>query len=147
MLHCRKVSIVFVYIIVFLLRFVCWLVGWLVLVVFVIPNHSPKTFLLFLLLLFLLLLFYCYCLLFILATVMRFVKDRLPNLRCAQDTKALLLDAAVEFVTLCTSEAGEVADSRKKNTIMPEHLVSALKELGFESYVPGWSIYFCFVLR
>ena len=86
-------------------------------------------------------------LLFILATVMRFVKDRLPNLRCAQDTKALLLDAAVEFVTLCTSEAGEVADSRKKNTIMPEHLVSALKELGFESYVPGWSIYFCFVLR
>ena len=49
-----------------------------------------------------------------------------------------------EFIQLLSSEANEVATKEKKNTIQPEHVISALKELGFEG--KGFSsALFCFV--
>eukprot|EP01108_Squamamoeba_japonica_P005877 TRINITY_DN4754_c0_g1_i1.p2 TRINITY_DN4754_c0_g1~~TRINITY_DN4754_c0_g1_i1.p2 ORF type:complete len:149 (+),score=40.84 TRINITY_DN4754_c0_g1_i1:45-449(+) len=70
------------------------------------------------------------------ATVLRVVKELLPDgFRCTQDAKDLIVDCCVEFITLITSEAGELADKAKTNTLTPQHLIEALKELGFEQYI------------
>jgi len=47
-----------------------------------------------------------------------------------------------EFIQLLSSEANEIATKEKKNTIQPEHVMSALKELGFEGELGGVASYF-----
>ena len=41
-----------------------------------------------------------------------------------------------EFVSLLSSESNEVSTQEKRNTIHPEHVLKALKELGFQEFVP-----------
>ena len=41
----------------------------------------------------------------------------------------------VEFIHLIASESNDIADRETKKTIAGEHIVSALKELGFDEYV------------
>lgn len=41
----------------------------------------------------------------------------------------------LEFIRLVSSEANEICEKSQKKTIAPEHVVSALKELGFESFI------------
>jgi glycerol dehydrogenase-like iron-containing ADH family enzyme len=41
----------------------------------------------------------------------------------------------VEFITLISSEANEIAEKEQKKTIATEHIDKALKELGFPEYV------------
>lgn len=41
----------------------------------------------------------------------------------------------MEFVSLISSEANEISEKEQKKTIGCEHVVTALKELGFDSYV------------
>lgn len=40
-----------------------------------------------------------------------------------------------EFIHLLSSEANEVCSGEQKKTIAPEHIVAALKSLGFDSYI------------
>lgn len=40
-----------------------------------------------------------------------------------------------EFIRLVSSEANEVCEKSSKKTIAPEHVVTALKELGFETFI------------
>jgi down-regulator of transcription 1 len=47
-----------------------------------------------------------------------------------------LIDCSVEFITLISSEANEIAEREAKKTIAAEHVTKALEELGFEEYVP-----------
>ncbi|KAJ2989175.1 hypothetical protein NUW54_g8872 [Trametes sanguinea] len=39
-----------------------------------------------------------------------------------------------EFIHLISSEANEICEQESKKTIAPEHIISALKRLGFESF-------------
>jgi hypothetical protein len=41
----------------------------------------------------------------------------------------------VEFVTLLSSEANDIAEREAKKTIACEHVVSALKQLGYPDYI------------
>lgn len=41
----------------------------------------------------------------------------------------------MEFITLISSEANDIAEREAKKTIASEHVVKALKDLGFEEYV------------
>ncbi len=41
----------------------------------------------------------------------------------------------MEFITLISSEANEIAEKEQKKTIATEHIDKALKELGFPEYV------------
>ena len=41
-----------------------------------------------------------------------------------------------EFIQLLSSEANEVATKEKRNMIQPEHVMSALRELGFSEFIP-----------
>lgn len=47
----------------------------------------------------------------------------------------LLNPCSLEFIHLISSEANEACEATSKKTISPEHVVSALKSLGFEAYV------------
>ena len=54
----------------------------------------------------------------------------------AKETRDLLIECCVEFITMISSEANEIAEKDAKKTIACEHIVKALEELGFNEYVP-----------
>jgi down-regulator of transcription 1 len=73
------------------------------------------------------------------ATVQKIITEILANdsgVAFAKDTRDLLIECCVEFITLISSEANEIAEREAKKTIACEHVQKALEELGFGSYVP-----------
>ncbi|KAL7267161.1 negative cofactor 2 transcription regulator complex subunit ncb2 [Rhizina undulata] len=70
------------------------------------------------------------------ATVQKIISEILPHdLAFAKDARDLLIDCCVEFITLISSEANEIAEREAKKTIAAEHVIKALKDLGFEEYI------------
>lgn len=55
----------------------------------------------------------------------------------AKETRELIGDCCVEFIHLLASEATEICDKETRKTITGDHVISALKTLGFESYIPA----------
>ncbi|KAJ7228852.1 histone-fold-containing protein [Mycena pura] len=69
------------------------------------------------------------------ATVAKMITELLPNdVVCAKETRDLVIECCVEFIHLISSEANEICESESKKTIAPEHIISALKRLGFDSF-------------
>ncbi|KAF9008691.1 histone-fold-containing protein [Cyathus striatus] len=69
------------------------------------------------------------------ATVAKMIADLLPNdVVCAKETRDLVIECCVEFIHLISSEANEICEQESKKTIAPEHIISALKRLGFDSF-------------
>ncbi|OBZ76789.1 Negative cofactor 2 complex subunit beta [Grifola frondosa] len=69
------------------------------------------------------------------ATVTKMIAELLPNdVTCAKETRDLIIECCVEFIHLVSSEANEICDKESKKTIAPEHIISALKTLGFDSF-------------
>ena len=54
----------------------------------------------------------------------------------ARETRDLLIECCVEFITMVSSEANEISEKEAKKTIACEHITKALQELGFAEYVP-----------
>ncbi|KAK0908460.1 negative cofactor 2 transcription regulator complex subunit ncb2 [Friedmanniomyces endolithicus] len=54
----------------------------------------------------------------------------------AKETRDLLIECCVEFITMLSSEANEIAEKDAKKTIACEHITKALEELEFADYVP-----------
>ena len=74
------------------------------------------------------------------ATVQKIINEILANdsgVTFAKDTRDLLIECCVEFITLISSEANEIAEKDAKKTIACEHVKAALEELGFGDYVPA----------
>ncbi|USP73722.1 NCT transcriptional regulatory complex subunit B [Curvularia clavata] len=74
------------------------------------------------------------------ATVQKIVQDILasePGMTFAKDSRDLLIECCVEFITLISSEANEIAEKDAKKTIACEHVKAALEELDFGDYVPA----------
>ncbi|QSL66360.1 hypothetical protein MERGE_000738 [Pneumocystis wakefieldiae] len=70
------------------------------------------------------------------ATVQKLVSEMIPqDLVFAKETKDLLIECCVEFVHLISSEANEICEREAKKTIAAEHVIKALEELGFQSYI------------
>jgi histone H3/H4 len=79
-----------------------------------------------------------------LATVQKIISEILTalaentgtsELTFAKDARDLLIECCVEFVTLISSEANEIAEKEMKKTIAAEHIVKALTDLQFEEYI------------
>jgi histone H3/H4 len=74
------------------------------------------------------------------ATVQKIVQDILasePGMTFAKDSRDLLIECCVEFITLISSEANDIAEKEAKKTIACEHVKAALEELDFGDYVPA----------
>jgi len=70
------------------------------------------------------------------ATISKIIKEMLPDdIKCANDTRDLIMECCVEFIHVLSSESNEVCTKENKKTIAPEHILKALKSLGFETYV------------
>lgn len=71
------------------------------------------------------------------ATVNKYVSEILgPSLSASKETLQLVLDCCIEFIHLVSSESNEVCEKESRKTISPDHVLSALKTLGFEKYIP-----------
>ena len=73
------------------------------------------------------------------ATVQKIITEILPQgagLTFTKDARDLLIECCVEFITLISSEANEIAEKGAKKTIACEHVTKALEDLGFGEYVP-----------
>ncbi|THH33772.1 hypothetical protein EUX98_g384 [Antrodiella citrinella] len=69
------------------------------------------------------------------ATVAKMIAELLPNdVACAKETRDLVIECCVEFIHLISSEANEICEQESKKTIAPEHIIAALKRLGFETF-------------
>ncbi|GBE79245.1 histone-fold-containing protein [Sparassis latifolia] len=69
------------------------------------------------------------------ATVGKMIAELLPSdVSCAKETRDLVIECCVEFIHLISSEANEICEQESKKTIAPEHIITALKRLGFESF-------------
>ena len=55
----------------------------------------------------------------------------------AKETRDLLIECCVEFITMISTEANEIAEKDAKKTIACEHVKAALEELDFGDYVPA----------
>ncbi len=76
------------------------------------------------------------------ATVQKIINEILStpgdtehSISFGKDARDLLIDCCVEFITLISSEANEIAEREAKKTIATEHIDKALRELGFPEYV------------
>jgi histone H3/H4 len=72
------------------------------------------------------------------ATVGKIITEILPpstGLTFGKDARDLLIECCVEFITLISSEANDIAEKEAKKTIACEHVEKALTELGFGEYV------------
>lgn len=52
-----------------------------------------------------------------------------------REARDVLIECCVEFLTLISSEANEIAEKECKKTIATEHIEMALRDLGFPEYV------------
>ncbi|KIK65487.1 hypothetical protein GYMLUDRAFT_38960 [Collybiopsis luxurians FD-317 M1] len=69
------------------------------------------------------------------ATVSKMISELLPkDIVCAKETRDLVIECCVEFIHLISSEANDICEKESKKTIAPEHIISALKALGFEQF-------------
>ncbi|GAA96650.1 hypothetical protein E5Q_03321 [Mixia osmundae IAM 14324] len=71
------------------------------------------------------------------ATVGKVITEILANedITCSKESRDLIADFCKEFITLISSEANEICEKGSRKTIAPEHVIAALKSLGFERYV------------
>jgi len=69
------------------------------------------------------------------ATVAKMITELLPpDITCAKETRDLVIECCVEFIHLISSEANEICEQESRKTIAPEHIIGALKRLGFDSF-------------
>jgi down-regulator of transcription 1 len=61
--------------------------------------------------------------------------DAHTGMNFTKDTRDLLIECCVEFITMISSEANEIAEKEAKKTIACEHVQQALETLGFKDYV------------
>ncbi|WWD18477.1 hypothetical protein CI109_102929 [Kwoniella shandongensis] len=70
------------------------------------------------------------------ATVFKLIQEMLPeDISCAKEAKDVIVECCVEWVKLISTQSNTVCDESSKKTISPEHVVEALKQLGFEDFI------------
>jgi len=68
------------------------------------------------------------------ASINKIIKELVPTVRVANESRELILNCCSEFIHLISSEANEVCNLRNKKTINAEHVLEALERLGFHDY-------------
>lgn len=63
--------------------------------------------------------------------------DKDAHQTMTKPARDLLINCALEFLRMLSSEANEISERESKKTISLEHIETALTELGFGDYIPG----------
>ena len=57
------------------------------------------------------------------AALNKLIKELVPNVRVANDSRELILNCCTEFIHLVSSEANDICNKEHKKTISPEHVL------------------------
>lgn len=57
------------------------------------------------------------------ASINKMIKEILPNIRVANDSRELILNCCTEFIHLISSEANDICNHQQKKTINAEHVL------------------------
>jgi histone H3/H4 len=68
------------------------------------------------------------------ASINKMIKEILPHVRVANESRELILNCCTEFIHLLSSEANDICNQQQKKTINAEHILQALEKLGFSDY-------------
>jgi histone H3/H4 len=64
----------------------------------------------------------------------KLIKEIAPQVRLSGEAKDLIASACNEFIHLLATEANNVCEKQSKKLILPDHVLSALDNLGFSEY-------------
>jgi len=64
----------------------------------------------------------------------KLIKELVPDIRVANDSRELILQCCSEFIRVVTSEANSICEEQQKKTMSAEHVIEALDRLGFSAY-------------
>ena len=64
------------------------------------------------------------------AALNKMIKELVPNVRVANDSRELILNCCTEFIHLISSEANEICNKQQKKTISPEHVLGGKNRSG-----------------
>ncbi|XP_022656268.1 protein Dr1-like [Varroa jacobsoni] len=68
------------------------------------------------------------------AAMNKMLKELLPNVRIANESRELVLNCCSEFIHYIATQANEICNQHHKKTINAEHILTALEKLGFKEY-------------
>ncbi|KAI2808429.1 hypothetical protein RDWZM_005716 [Blomia tropicalis] len=68
------------------------------------------------------------------AAINKLIKEIVPDVRVANDSRELILQCCSEFIHRITTEANTICESQQKKTMSAEHVLAALDKLGFSNY-------------
>lgn len=68
------------------------------------------------------------------AAMNKLIKELVPDIRVANDSRELILQCCSEFIHCITSEANSICEEQQKKTMSAEHVLNALDKLGFGEY-------------
>lgn len=57
------------------------------------------------------------------AAVNKMIKELVPTVRVANDSRELILNCCTEFIHLISSEANDICNKQEKKTITPDHIL------------------------
>jgi histone H3/H4 len=70
------------------------------------------------------------------ATLAKLISSILPKgVSMAKDAKDMIGEFSLEFVHLLSSEANIISEKQEKKMILSDHVIAALKSLGFDDFV------------
>lgn len=68
------------------------------------------------------------------AAMNKLIKELVPDIRVANESRELILQCCSEFIRLITNEANVICEEQQKKTMSAEHVLDALDKLGLGSY-------------
>lgn len=72
------------------------------------------------------------------ATVQKILSEILPgDVGFSREARETLTACLVQFVMILTTQANDIAEAGCKKTISTDHVLRAVADLGFESYLPA----------
>ncbi|KAH3682283.1 hypothetical protein WICPIJ_006752 [Wickerhamomyces pijperi] len=70
------------------------------------------------------------------ATVQKIITEVLPSdLTFSKDARDIVIECCIEFIMILSDQSNDIAEQEAKKTIASDHVVKALKELGFHDYI------------
>lgn len=70
------------------------------------------------------------------ATVQKILSEILPkDIAVSKEAREAITECSIEFIMILSTQLNEIAEKEAKKTIASDHVVKALEELGFHSYL------------
>ncbi|RWS14618.1 Dr1-like protein [Dinothrombium tinctorium] len=68
------------------------------------------------------------------AAMNKLIKELVPDIRVANETREIILNCCSEFIKVITTEANLICEEQQKKTMSGEHVIGAFNKLGLHEY-------------